>query len=288
MTKPGKSKNLFSMKMAEIATVESINNITADLAGLARNCPALKNFDWITYLQASEQRIDNALDFLDRHANVIPSREVLDFGSWLGNFSAAAHYAGWKVTSSEMWARYSPALDRYKHMLCNRHIDCIDMNMILGRPQGPKYGAILFMAVIEHLSDSPRKILKILYDALLPGGLLILDTPNLAYLDTRRKLNRGLSPFPAIADQFYTEIPFEGHIREYTVNELKWMLVETGFTPIETKLFNYSAAPWSRIPLLDHLRLAFPPYYQSPILDSIQMALRPELREVVFMVGRKY
>jgi 2-polyprenyl-3-methyl-5-hydroxy-6-metoxy-1,4-benzoquinol methylase len=159
--------------------------------------------------------------------------------------------------------------------------------MITGRPQGPRYDVVLFMSVIEHLSSSPKNILRILYDCLVPGGLLILDTPNLAYLPNRRKLNRGESPYVPIAEQFKTEIPFEGHVREYTAKELHWMLTETGFMIQETRFFNYSPPSLSEIPMLDHLRLLFPPYCQSPIMDRIRMALHPDLCEMILVAASK-
>jgi SAM-dependent methyltransferase len=194
--------------------------------------------------------------------------------------------AGWHVHSAEMWARYAPALDLQKRLLADTAIDVIDTSMIVGRPQGPRYDAVLFMAVIEHLS-SARHILKTLYHALIPGGYLIMDCPNLAYLPNRRKLNRGQSPYAAIADQFRSVEPFEGHVREYTAQEVHWMLRETGFTVCETEFSNYSPAPWWKVPVLDQIRMLFPPYLESPILDHVRMTINPELRELIFVVGRK-
>jgi len=187
-----------------------------------------------------------------------------------------------------MWARYSPALNAQKEMLARYSVDTIDTTMIVGRPQGPRYDVVLFMGVIEHIADSPRKLLKILNDCLKPGGFLILDTPNLAYLPNRRRLNRGQSPYTPIEQQFETESPFEGHVREYTASELHWMLNRSGFDVVRTEFFNYSPLPWWKVPLLDHIRLLFPPYFlDSPALDALRMKLLPELRELIFVVARK-
>lgn len=260
----------------------------AKLDFLSSNCPGLHEFDWSNYLDCSQCRIEKVLAALDHYfAKEGEFPRVLDFGSWLGNFSLALNLAGYNVTAAEMWARYSPSLDLQKRLLADNKVDCIDMSMIVGRPQAPRWNAVLFMAVIEHLSDSPRKILEILNNAMLPGGILILDTPNLAYLPNRRALTHGRSPYVPIEQQFYTAIPFEGHVREYTASELQWMLERTGFEVIETDFFNYSPPPLSAIPLLDHIRLFFPPYMQSPILDRLSMAIDKTMRELIFIVARK-
>lgn len=240
------------------------------LALLARNCPGLKTFDWSNYLECSTVRIDKTLDFLQSVKPMLPSRPILDCGSWLGNFSLALSFEGWNVVATEMWNRYSPALDRQKRVLADYSVDVMDMMMLTGRPQGPTWSAILLMAVIEHIPDSPRRLLKILYDALMPGGFLILDTPNLVTLSNRNRFSRGLSCYPEIHEQFITESPFEGHVREYTADELAWMLEATGFRVVETDFFNYSQIP----------------FWKSPIAQTA-MFLEPSKRELIFMAARK-
>lgn len=258
------------------ATAKCISILDRDsLALLARHCPGLKTFDWISYLMASRCRIEKIYEALVRFYPEIDkgtgqSPKILDFGAWLGNFSLALRNEGLNVTAAEMWARYSPALDAQKRLLADNAIDCIDTTMIVGRPQGPTFDIVLFMAVIEHLADSPRQLLRVLNNILKPGGLLILDTPNLAYIFNRRKLNRGESPYVPITEQFYTEFPFEGHVREYTAAELEWMLVQSGFEVLQTDFFNYAYIEWWIYPLV-----------------KAAMWASPSKRELIFIVARK-
>lgn len=267
MTKQGKFNAATRAATAACQTVLDVSQLEL----LARNCPGLKTFDWSNYLNCSMCRIDKTLAFLESIRSIIPPRcTVFDCGSWLGNFSLALYLEGWNVVSSEMWNRYSPALDRQKRMLADSHIDVQDLMMFTGRPQGPAYSAVLLMSVIEHIPDSPRRLLKIIYDSLLPGGFLILDTPNLVTLANRRRLSVGLSCYPDIREQFITEAPFEGHVREYTADELTWMLETTGFTVVETDFFNYSNIP----------------FWKSPIGQS-EMMLDPTKKELIFMAARK-
>ena len=249
---------------------------TKVLQGLARNCPGLLHFDFANYLECSKVRIEKTMDALDNIFSIWKKMEnrsemrILDFGSWLSNFSLALHYEGYGVTAAEMWSRYAPALDAQKRLLADHHVDVIDMSMITGRPQGPRYNVVLFMAVIEHLQNSPRQILRTLYDCLLPGGLLILDTPNLACLANRKRLQVGDSIFPPIEEQFYTEAPFEGHVREYTFRELHWMLFSSGFEIIHWEGFDYSNIS----------------FWQSPI-GEIKKSWDWTQRELIFMTARK-
>ena len=102
------------------------------------------------------------------------------------------------------------------------------------------FDATLFLRVIEHIPHTPKFVLQHICAHLVRGGSLILDTPNLGYIYRREAMLRGESVFPDIKHQFHTELPFEGHHREYTRDELIWMLNEVGLSVVETELFNYS------------------------------------------------
>ena len=58
---------------------------------------------------------------------------------------------------------------------------------------------------------------------------------NLGYIYRREAMLRGESVFLDIKHQFHTELPFEGHHREYIRDEVTWMLNETRW-----------AYPWSK------------------------------------------
>jgi hypothetical protein len=73
-----------------------------------------------------------------------------------------------------------------------------------------------------------------------PGGLLAVDTPNLARYWNRRTLAAGGSVFQPIGEQFFSEPPWEGHHREYTAPELAWMLEQVGCHDVVTEWFDYN------------------------------------------------
>ncbi len=77
-----------------------------------------------------------------------------------------------------------------------------------------------------------------------------------------------------IAIQYHATIPFEGHHREYTADEMAWMMRAANFELVSLDLFNYSA-------------------YGQPALtgrdahNHWRMVANPTMRELVMVVARK-
>ncbi len=93
---------------------------------------------------------------------------------------------------------------------------------------------ILFLEVIEHLHTSPRHVLRYLFRCLKPGGVLIVSTPNAAFLRNRWRLLWGINPYEKIREDSGNP----GHFREYTAAELEVYCRETGFEVLETRIEN--------------------------------------------------
>jgi SAM-dependent methyltransferase len=89
---------------------------------------------------------------------------------------------------------------------------------------GP-YDVVVFAEVLEHLHTAPELVLAYLRALLVPGGLLVLQTPNAAALGKRLKLLAGFNPFERLRPD--PENP--GHVREYTAREIRELLTGGGF-----------------------------------------------------------
>jgi SAM-dependent methyltransferase len=73
---------------------------------------------------------------------------------------------------------------------------------------------------IEHLHSSPRILLESALAVLKPGGTLLIEVPNAANIRKRLALLRGITNYGSF-DDFYYSNPFVGHVREYTVGDLR-------------------------------------------------------------------
>jgi SAM-dependent methyltransferase len=119
--------------------------------------------------------------------------------------------------------------------------DLNDLAALAGRaPPAPGYELIVCMEVLEHLYTPPALILDYLGRCLAPGGLLLVTTPNAAWLKNRIKLCWGRNPFELLnADRQRM-----GHIREYTARELADAFAATGLAPVRRErrgLYHFSS-----------------------------------------------
>ena len=225
--------------IAETVTTRVLEAITGvNLSSLARRSPGLAGFDWVGYLRCSVARVVRVQRALALH--VPGGGRVLDFGSYFGNFALACRAAGFEVDAIDAYREYGAAfascVSLQQHAGIAVH-DFADSARCL--PAG-NYDAVICAGVIEHIPHTPRQLLTRLTALMKPGGVLVLDTPNLAYLYRRLALLEGQTVFSPIAQQFYTELPFEGHHREYTVAEVEWMLRASGHDLLSVETFNYS------------------------------------------------
>ena len=129
------------------------------------------------------------------------------------------------------------------------------------------------MAVIEHIPHTPREFLGVLAGHVSPGGVLALDTPNVARYWNRKRLADGLSIHQPLHDQFQSGIPWEGHHREYTAPELTWMLEQVGCRDVRSRLFDYNA-------------LQFPELSAQHLEAVLAAAVDPSLADTVLAAGR--
>ena len=80
----------------------------------------------------------------------------------------------------------------------------------------PPVDLILFLEVIEHLHTSPSHILRYLFRCLNPGGIIVITTPNAAFLRNRWRQLKGYNPYELLRE----DASNPGHFRELTRAEL--------------------------------------------------------------------
>jgi 2-polyprenyl-3-methyl-5-hydroxy-6-metoxy-1,4-benzoquinol methylase len=246
---------------------------SADLGLLAKRSPALAGYDWSAYLRCSVVRMVRALAALRRKG--VTHGRLLDYGSYFGNFALACRAFGYDVVAADGYVEYGAAFDGVRRALEDAGIQIADFSRDGHELRGhDHFDAVVALGVIEHVPHTPRPLLESLDRLLTPGGALVLDTPNLGYLYTREKLARGDSIFTPIEQQFYTEVPFEGHHREYLPREVHWMLEAIHHREIEIETFNYSVYALGTVQGADVERL-------------VAMEAAADLREIILSCSLK-
>jgi ABC-type polysaccharide/polyol phosphate transport system ATPase subunit/SAM-dependent methyltransferase len=214
---------------------------TEDVRAIGANSPGMLDFDWPNYLQCSAARMVRVAQ--DLRLRGVETGRLLDYGSYFGNVTLMATRLGFQVDGLDSFNQYGGCFEP-SIRLCEgegaRFLETDEVGRDLRGVPDATYDVVTFMGVIEHIPHTPRPLLAALYRVLKPGGILILDTPNHAYIYNRWRLRDGQSVHASISQQFNSPIPFEGHHREYIAAEMDYMLTETGFTELAIGLFDYS------------------------------------------------
>jgi SAM-dependent methyltransferase len=116
------------------------------------------------------------------------------------------------------------------------------------------FDTVILHNVLEHLSD-PRRVLRESFRVLACGGILSVVTENQACLRNRLKLLMGRSIYFPLDNWLSREDRivkagrwvFTGHVREYTIAEIKYMLLRSGFA-LERVTLHAAAYPLPPLP----------------------------------------
>jgi 2-polyprenyl-3-methyl-5-hydroxy-6-metoxy-1,4-benzoquinol methylase len=193
------------------------------------------------YLRMNVVRVVRLVEQL-RRRGVEPGR-VLEVGAWFGSFALALRRLGYDVVACDRYESYGEAFAAYTDLMLREGVEVVstaratELDEIGGLGS---FDAVFAAAVIEHVPHTPRPLLEALFGAVRPGGVLLLDTPNVARYWNRQTLERGETIFQPIMDQYDTTIPWEGHHREYTAAELRWLLERVGCVEVEAEWVDYN------------------------------------------------
>jgi SAM-dependent methyltransferase len=165
-----------------------------------------------------------------------PGGAVLDLGAGPAAVSLGLRLSGANVTVADKWELYGdpepPAADaprvrsglRWNMMdrFARHGVNVRDLDLLQNKLPFPDatFDMVLLLAVIEHLSASPRQMLEEVRRILKPGGVLALEVPNIAALRNRLRLLIGRSVHFPLTEWYYAN-PYVGHYREMTCAEVR-------------------------------------------------------------------
>lgn len=158
---------------------------------------------------------------------------VVDLGGGMGIFATAMTATGaravvvddfFEFQGKPIWNELNEIWGRYGVQAESRNVLEDDL-----RDDLRDADAITAFHIIEHLHNSPRKLLQDCADCLKPGGVLVIAVPNAANLRKRLTV-----PFGGPATDFavwYEEPIFRGHVREPVAADLVAIAEDIGLVP---------------------------------------------------------
>lgn len=158
------------------------------------------------YLWIKKRNIQTKLHWINTSRS---QGKLVDFGAGNGAFAQAAQAKGWDTFAVEF-------SERAKILLAQKGIRHIQEPL-----KKSTYHAITLWHVFEHLPN-PKQQMKQFYDALVPGGILVLALPNHNSWDRKH-----YGPYWAAYD-----VP--RHLWHYNSSSIYNLANEAGFTPIRT------------------------------------------------------
>jgi 2-polyprenyl-3-methyl-5-hydroxy-6-metoxy-1,4-benzoquinol methylase len=166
---------------------------------------------------------------------------LLDIGCGVGYISVLFARLGYSVTATDAWEL--PERDqKFRQLGVNFYYSNLNQLDPFGGEER-RFDVILAGEVIEHILNCPVDLLRSAGAVARPGALLVLTTPNPATVMNSWRLLRnrhslwGTQAFmahPKIeGGKIITEADI--HYREYTGEEIRWMLETAGFTVSEMR-----------------------------------------------------
>jgi SAM-dependent methyltransferase len=163
--------------------------------------------------------------------------DVLELGAAPGNQSLGLARAGHRVTAVELgeasdaWGNQPEGSMEAAFAEAGVTLVIWDLEQVPYPLEDESFDVVLLTEVLEHLRDYPALSLAEARRLLRPGGLLVLTTPNAAYILNRLRLAVGRSVYTHIDDWLHG-LPHARHAREYTCAELELVCRHVGLEPV--------------------------------------------------------
>jgi SAM-dependent methyltransferase len=218
-------------------TLEGLAKVLEEIAGDARIPP---NFAaWIRDSLRHGGRKIRILRYILAHPPENQTPRLLDVGAQFGAVAIYATHLGCRAAAVD-YEMYGKA---FREAVADRGVNYRECD--LGREPLPfadnSFDFATYTDVMEHHAFSPKRVLTEIHRVLVPGGRLILATPNHASIYNRVKLFLGGSVNDDFDYFFNTTADaktYPGHHREFTRAEIRSALERTNFRVLECRVID--------------------------------------------------
>jgi SAM-dependent methyltransferase len=154
-----------------------------------------------------------------------------------------------------------------------------DLNLAAAEDQWrtdlPRYDVVVMAEVIEHLHVAPRPVLAFIRSLLVPGGILVIQTPNAVALHKRMEMLVGRNPYEEIREKQNDP----GHFREYTKRELSAAVKAAGYDIVRWEADSYLDYRYTRHDVSQ-------PSAVGALVNGVYRMMPPSLRPGQMLVAR--
>ncbi|MDJ0580405.1 methyltransferase domain-containing protein [Crocosphaera sp.] len=215
------------------------------------------------YLEYHSTRIAYFVNLTAKFAKVLSSQtntklKVLDIGPHFLTSSLRQYFGDSIILNTLGWTNPlapSSIIDNHFEFDLNNTQD--PQKWLVPEP----HDIIVMGEVIEHLYTSPELVLSFIKTFLVPGGFLIIGTPNAVSIDKRLSMFNGKNPYEKIRKDNTNP----GHFREYTADELEKIGQQIGLKAESIEYKDFSQAN-RKIHLLKNINPAFKDYLSAVFL----------------------
>jgi|HubBroStandDraft_6_1064221.scaffolds.fasta_scaffold65502_4 SAM-dependent methyltransferase len=218
-------------------TLKGLEKVLEEIASDPRIPP---NFaEWIRDTLRYGGRKIRILRYIQTHIPENQTPRLLDVGAQFGSLAIYATQLGFGAAAVD-YGMYARA---FREAVADRGVDYRDCD--LGHEPLPfadnSFDFATYTDVIEHHAFSPKRVLTEIHRVLVPGGRLILATPNHASIYNRITLFFGRSVNDEFNYFFNTTADaktYDGHHREFTRAEIRAALEQTDFRVLECRVID--------------------------------------------------
>ena len=206
----------------------------------------------------------------------LPRGHILDIGCGSGKKTFLLKKVGFDVVGMDDFSDdfdtlpYAKAVINY---LSSQNITVINHNCFKPFPFDDEFfDNVVMFNVLEHFHHSPKLVMHEIGRVLKKKGKLLIQVPNAVNLVKRMKVFFGKSNYPPLLDFLRWDV-WRGHVREYTLQELKVLLKFYGF-----KIINVYSIPYYSFKLK---------FFMLKTLHKLLCKIKPAFGESLIALGEK-